>query len=88
MVLGQASGSCEKGTLRALCWIGDGSEWRLEGQLVEKEYWITAGADRVAPINQKWVTVRDSYSLDLAPDADPGFALAVLWAVDRWVERN
>jgi uncharacterized protein YxjI len=39
-------------------------------------------------ITQKWVTVRDAYTLDVADGVDPGLALAVLWAVDRWVERD
>ena len=37
-------------------------------------------------ITQKWGTIRDAYTLDVADGIDPGLALAVLWAVDGWVE--
>ena len=39
-------------------------------------------------INQKWVTIRDTYNLEVADGVDPGLALAVLWSVDRWVEKD
>ncbi|BDZ41884.1 hypothetical protein GCM10025865_11830 [Paraoerskovia sediminicola] len=43
---------------------------------------------RIVEITQKWVTVRDKYTVDVAPGTNPGFALALMWAVDRWVERD
>ncbi|MEU2198773.1 LURP-one-related family protein [Isoptericola sp. NPDC019482] len=68
--------------------VPGGPAWELQGNLIEKEYTVTAGGAPVAVITQKWVTVRDSYTLDVAEGTDPGLALAVLWAVDRWVERD
>jgi uncharacterized protein YxjI len=34
------------------------------------------------------VAIRDSYTVDVADGTDVGLALAVVWAVDRWVERD
>ena len=68
--------------------MANGADWELEGSFLEKEYSITHDGSPVVQITQKWVTVRDTYTLDLAADVDPGLALAVLWAVDRWVERD
>jgi uncharacterized protein YxjI len=68
--------------------VADGSAWELEGSLLEKEYAIAVEGRPVVQITQKWVTVRDAYTLDVADGTDPGLALAVLWAVDRWVERD
>ncbi len=65
-----------------------GDDWQLEGSFIEKEYNIAAGGSPIVRITQKWVTVRDSYTIDVADGVDPGLALAVLWAVDRWVERD
>ncbi|WP_380169402.1 LURP-one-related/scramblase family protein [Jannaschia sp. R86511] len=62
--------------------------WELEGSFLEKEYSISVDGRPVAAITQKWVTIRDTYTLDVADGTDPGLALAVLWAVDRWVERD
>lgn len=68
--------------------VADGPSWELEGSLMEKEYAIAVESRPVVQLTQKWVTVRDTYTLDVADGTDPGLALAVLWAVDRWVERD
>ncbi len=68
--------------------LSDGQTWELEGSFIEKEYAIASEGRPVVQITQKWVTVRDAYTLDVADGVDPGLALAVLWAVDRWVERD
>lgn len=68
--------------------VAGGESWELEGSFMEKEYSISSGGRPVVQITQKWVTVRDTYTLDVADGVEPGLALAVLWAVDRWVERD
>ena len=65
-----------------------GDPWALEGEFLEKNYSITSGGAPIVNITQKWVTVRDTYTLDVAEGVDSGLALAVVWAVDRWVERD
>ena len=65
-----------------------GEPWELEGSFLEKNYSVTSAGRPVVEITQKWVTIRDTYTLDVAEGTDPGLALAVLWAVDRWVERD
>lgn len=68
--------------------LSDGQTWELEGGLIEKEYTIASAGQPVVRITQKWVTVRDAYTLDVAESVDAGLALAVMWAVDRWVEKD
>ena len=68
--------------------VVDGPEWKLEGTLIEKNYSISSAGRPIVQITQKWVTVRDKYVIDVADGVDPGLALAVVWAVDRWVERD
>ena len=68
--------------------LPDGDDWRLEGSFIEKNYSVTVAGQPAVQITQKWVTVRDTYTLDVREGIDPGLALAVLWAVDRWVERD
>jgi uncharacterized protein YxjI len=68
--------------------LASGGSWELEGSFREKDYKVSAGGQRVAQITQKWVTIRDTYTLDVSPGTDPGLALALLWAVDRWTERD
>ena len=68
--------------------VVDGPEWKLEGTLIEKNYTISSEGRQIVRITQKWVTVRDKYVIDVADGVDVGLALAVVWAVDRWVERD
>jgi hypothetical protein len=34
------------------------------------------------------MTVRDKYSVDYLTSLDAGLVMAVVWAIDRWVERD
>jgi len=68
--------------------VTSGDPWTLEGSFIEKNYSVSAGGRPVVQITQKWVTVRDTNTLDVAKGVDVGLALAILWAVDRWVERD
>ncbi len=68
--------------------MASGEMWALEGSLIEKNYSVSSDGRPIIQITQKWVTIRDAYVLDVADGVDPGLALAMLWAVDRWVERD
>lgn len=65
-----------------------GEPWQLVGSFIEKNYSVSSAGQPIVTITQKWVTLRDTYTIDVADGTDPGLALAVLWAVDRWVERD
>jgi uncharacterized protein YxjI len=62
--------------------------WSLEGSFIEKNYRVDRAGQHIVQITQKWVTVRDAYVLDVAEGVDVGLALAIVWAVDRWTERD
>ncbi len=68
--------------------MATGPDWHVAGSLVEKDYSIDSDGRPIAAISQKWLTVRDSYTLDVADGTDPALALAVVWVIDRWVERD
>jgi uncharacterized protein YxjI len=68
--------------------MADGSSWEVRGTLLEKNYSISSGGQPIAHITQKWLTVRDSYTVDYRSSVDPGLVMAVIWAIDRWVERD
>ena len=68
--------------------MANGEPWQLTGQFIEKNYTVTSGGRDVVRITQKWVTIKDQYTVDVADGADPGRAFAIVWAVDRWVERD
>jgi len=68
--------------------MSDGSTWQVQGTLMEKDYSITSDGQPIAQISQKWLTVRDSYTVDYRSSIDPGLVMAVIWAIDRWVEHD
>jgi uncharacterized protein YxjI len=68
--------------------LASGEAWQLVGSIFEKNYAVSVADRPIVQITQKWVTIRDAYVLDVADGIDPGLALAMLWAVDRWVERD
>jgi uncharacterized protein YxjI len=69
--------------------LASGEEWLLEGNVIEKNYAVNDSAGRhVIQITQKWVQIRDQYIIDVAEGTDPAMAFALVWAVDRWVERD
>jgi len=63
-------------------------DWTLTGSFIEKNYAVERGGEHVLQITQKWVTIRDSYTLDVRDGIDPALALAIVWAVDRWIEKD
>jgi uncharacterized protein YxjI len=68
--------------------LASGETWHVEGKLIEKDYTVTSGGRDVVRISQKWLTVRDRYTIDIADGIELGLALAIVWAIDRWVERD
>ena len=69
--------------------LASGEQWLLEGDIKEKNYTVTdSTGSHVIQITQKWIQIRDQYVVDIADDVEPAAALALVWAIDRWVERD
>ncbi|SEI82262.1 LURP-one-related/scramblase family protein [Demequina mangrovi] len=69
--------------------LASGEEWLLEGNLIEKDYTLRDASGTVmVQITQKWMTIRDKYTIDVREGVAPGLAFAIVWAIDRWVERD
>ena len=68
--------------------MADGQHWHLEGNLIEKEYSVTDEGRLVLHITQKWVTVRDAYTMDIDESVSPAMAAAFVWAVDAFREQS
>lgn len=66
--------------------FADTTEWLLEGNIIEKNYEIHVGARLVLKVDQKWLTVRDKYFVQIADDVNLPLALGFIWAVDIWRE--
>lgn len=68
--------------------MADGSTWDVEGTIMEKNYTISRDGSPIARISQKWLTVRDKYAVEYVSTLDGSLVMAVIWAIDRWVERD
>jgi uncharacterized protein YxjI len=62
--------------------LARGGEWDVQGNIVDHEYEIKAGDDRIAEVSKKWFRVRDTYGIQVAPGQDDAFVIAVAIVVD------
>jgi uncharacterized protein YxjI len=66
--------------------LADGTVWQLEGNIVGKSYKVSDGTKIIINIDQKWLTIRDKYFVDIDSSVDIPLALGLVWAVDIWRE--
>lgn len=57
--------------------------WKIQGNLVDHEYQIDADDGPVAETSKRWFRARDSYGVEVDPDADAALVLAVTVAIDQ-----
>lgn len=67
--------------------LEDGDELTVKGNLVDHEYEIKGEHGKIAEISKKWLRVRETYGIDIAPDQDDALLLAVTVAVD-WLSEH
>ena len=66
--------------------LSNGGVWELSGNIVGKNYTVMQDGNTVIEINQKWLTVRDKYFVEIDDSVDTALALGLVWAVDIWRE--
>lgn len=66
--------------------LANGKKWELAGNFIGKSYTVNEGDKKIIEINQKWLTVRDKYFVEIDTDTDIPLALGLIWAVDVWRE--
>ena len=62
--------------------IENGEDLEVKGNIVDHEYKIERGGDKVAEVSKKWFRVADTYGVEVAQDQDPALILAVAAVVD------
>jgi uncharacterized protein YxjI len=58
-------------------------DWDVQGNILNHEYEIKSGRDKVAEVSMKWFRVRDTYGIEVTPGQDVGLVLAVAVALDE-----
>jgi len=63
--------------------IKNGPDLEVKGNIVDHEYTIGEGRDKVAEVSKKWFRVRDSYGVAIDPGQDDIVILAVAVCIDE-----
>lgn len=59
-----------------------GPDLEIQGNILDHEYRIEHGRDRIAEVSKKWFRLRDSYGVEIDPGQDDILILAATVAVD------
>ena len=62
--------------------IADGPDLDVQGNILDHEYSIGEGRDKIAEVSKKWFRLRDSYGVQIEQGQDDLLILAVTVAID------
>jgi uncharacterized protein YxjI len=63
--------------------LEDGSELTAKGNIVDHEFKIVRGGDTVAEISKRWLRIRGTYGIEVAPGENDALILAATVCIDR-----
>jgi uncharacterized protein YxjI len=63
--------------------VEGGEDMEAKGNIVDHEYKIERGGDKVAEVSKRWFRVRDTYGIEIAPGQEDALILAVAVCIDQ-----
>jgi uncharacterized protein YxjI len=63
--------------------VEDGESMEAKGNIVDHEFEIKRGGDKVAEISKRWFRLRDTYGVEVAPGQDDALILACTVCIDQ-----
>lgn len=63
--------------------VANGPEMDVRGNILDHEYKIEAGREKVAEVSKRWFRIRDTYGVEIEPGQDSAFILAIAAALDQ-----
>lgn len=63
--------------------IEGGADLEIQGNLLDHEYTISAGHDKVAEVSKKWFRIRDSYGIEVDPGQNDILIVAIAVCIDQ-----
>jgi uncharacterized protein YxjI len=60
----------------------------MKGDLLDHEYVIELGGDEVAVVSKRWLTIRDTYAVEIAAGQDPLLIIGSVLALDLALARE
>ena len=65
-----------------------GADLNAKGNVVDHEYEIERDGQKIAEISKRWLRIRDTYGIDIAPGEDDALILAVVVCIDEMAGRR
>src|SRR5260370_2914062 len=62
--------------------VAGAENMEAEGNILDHEYEINEGRNRIAEVSNKWFRIADSYAVDIVPGSDDILILAVTVVID------
>lgn len=66
----------------------DGRHWHLEGNIIQNEYTVTSEDRTIIHVSQKWMALRDTYTMDVDESVAVERAAAFIWGVYAFREQR
>ena len=63
--------------------IKNGPDLEVKGNILDHEYSIGEGRDKIAEVSKKWFRLRDTYGVEIEPEQDDIVILAVTVCIDQ-----
>ena len=63
--------------------IRGGPDLEVKGNILDHEYTIGEGREKVAEVSKKWFRVRDTYGVEIEPGQDEILILALTACIDQ-----
>ena len=63
--------------------VEGGEDLEAKGNIVDHEYKIERGGEKVAEVSKRWFRVRDTYGIEVAPSQDDALIIAVTVCIDQ-----
>ena len=63
--------------------VKEGPDLEVQGNILDHEFTIGEGRDKVAEVSRKWFRVRDTYGVEIEAGQDPALILAVTVCIDQ-----
>ena len=63
--------------------VRGGDDLDVHGNIVDHEYTVERGGDKVAEVSKRWLRMRDTYAIEIAPGEDDALILACTVCIDQ-----
>jgi uncharacterized protein YxjI len=63
--------------------VEGGEDLEATGNIVDHEYRIECGGDKVAEVSKHWFRMRDTYGIEIAESQDEALMLAIAVCIDQ-----